>query len=68
MKASELLDVADVERLALRPGDILVFKCPNRLTAEEFEYVRARFKELLRDAKVMVVEGGADIAVLRAEE
>lgn len=67
MKASDLLDVATVERLALKPGDILVFKYPNRLTAAEFEYVSARFKELLPDTKVLVFEDGADVAVLRAE-
>lgn len=67
MTAAELLDVAEVERLVLKPGDILVLKCPNLLTAEEFDEISARFKAKFPDTKVMVVEGGADIAVLRAE-
>ena len=68
MTAAELLDTAEVERLALKPGDILVFKSPRYLTAAEFEYISKRFKAMLpEDTKVMVLEGGADVAVLRAE-
>lgn len=67
MTAAELLDTVEVERLALRPGDILVLKCPQHLTIEEFEEISARFKEMFPDTKCMVLDGGADIAVLRAE-
>lgn len=67
MTAAELLDTAEVERLALQPGDILVFKCPMRLTEAEFVEIVERFKEMLPDTKVMILEGGADVAVLRAE-
>lgn len=67
MTAAELLDVAEVERLALKPGDVLVLKCPQHLTIEEFEEISARFKEMFPDTKCLVLEGGIDVAVLRAE-
>lgn len=67
MTAAELLNVTEVERLALRPGDILVFKCPRALTPEEFEELSSRLKERFPDTKAMFLEGGMDVAVLRAE-
>lgn len=67
MTAAELLDTVEVERLALRPGDILVFKCPGQLTIEEFEGLSARLKERFPDTEAMILEGGMDVAVLRAE-
>lgn len=68
MTAAELLDVAEVERLALKPGDILVFKCPMPLSDDDFETIRARLRENLPEStKVLVLDNGADVAVLRAE-
>lgn len=66
--AAELLDAAEVERLALRPGDILVFKCPMPLADADFETIRDRLREGLPEStKVLVLDNGADLAVLRAE-
>lgn len=68
MTGAELLDVAEVERLALKPGDILVFKCPMALSDEEFETIRERLRERLPSStQVLVLDNGADLAVLRAE-
>lgn len=67
MTAGELLDVTEVERLALKPGDILVLKCPLQLSLEEFEEISARLKEQFPNTKCMILEGGIDVAVLRAE-
>ncbi|NUS26055.1 MAG: hypothetical protein HOV92_17785 [Streptomyces sp.] len=67
MTATELLDTAEVERLALRPGDALVLKCPHLISDAEFTEISARFKEVFPDTRVLIIEGGADIAVLRAE-
>jgi hypothetical protein len=67
MTAAELLDTAEVERLTLRPGDILVFKCPIQLSDAEIQEISARFKVELPGTKVMILEAGADVAVLRAE-
>ena len=67
MTAAELLDTAEVERLALRPGDILVFKCPMRLSDADYTEISERIKERFPDTKAMILEGGMDVAVLRAE-
>ena len=64
---AELLDVTEVERLALKPGDILVLKCPRNVTDAEFNEISAQFRAQLPDTQVLVLEGGMDIAVLRAE-
>lgn len=65
--AADLLDTTEVERLALRPGDILVFKCPMRLNDDEYTEISERIKERFPDAEAMILEGGMDVAVLRAE-
>ncbi|RPE40263.1 hypothetical protein EDD90_3299 [Streptomyces sp. Ag109_O5-1] len=67
MTAAGLLDTVEVERLALQPGDILVFKCPMRLSDAEYTEIYERIKERLPDTEAMILEGGMDIAVLRAE-
>ena len=67
MTAAELLNVTEVERLALGPGDMLVFKCPMRLTDEEYAEIGNRFRESVPGMKVIVLEGGADISVLKRD-
>lgn len=67
VSAAELLEAIEVEHLTLTPGDILVFKCQNLLTRDEFDAIREHVKLVLPDTKVLVVEGGADLAVLRRE-
>lgn len=67
MTAAELLATIEVEHLALEPGDTLVFKYSKLLTRVEFEEIREQVQRVLPDTKVLVLEGGADVAVLRAE-
>ena len=68
MTGAELLAVTDVERLALGPGDILVLKYPERLTEVEFEEIGNRIRAVIPDpnTKIIVLEAGLDISVLRA--
>lgn len=67
MTAAELLAAIEVEHLTLPPGAILVFKCPQQLTSTEFETIREHIQRVLPDTRVLVVEGGADVAVLEAD-
>jgi spore coat polysaccharide biosynthesis predicted glycosyltransferase SpsG len=67
VSAAELLAAIEVEHLTLQPGDTLVFKSPKLLTRAEFEAIREHVQRVLPDTNVLIVEGGADVAVLRAE-
>jgi hypothetical protein len=67
MTAADLLDLIEVERLTLEPGDTLVLKCSRLLTAAEFDAIGEQFKANLPGTKVLILEGSVDLAVLRAE-
>ena len=68
MTAVDLTDVAEIERLALRPGDAIVYKHPRRLDRHDYDYVSEQLKTAFPDRKILILEDGADLAVLRAEE
>lgn len=68
----------DVEKLAaifeavkvmpLRPTDVLVFRCPGMLSAEQAAEIRQRLEAAVPgDHAVILLEGGCDIEVLRLE-
>jgi len=70
MTAAELLDVTEVERLALRPGDMLVFKCQQSLSDAEYAELEDRTKAALGglNVKILVLDGGLDVQVIRSEQ
>lgn len=69
MTGAELIDVAEVERLALGPDDMLVLKSPMLLSEDEHAEIAARLRALLPPGtKILVLEAGLDISVLRASE
>lgn len=68
MTAAELVDVAEVERLRLRPGDTLVVKVPYWMNVDEYAQLSENMTKAFPDTKIVVLERGADLAVLRAEE
>lgn len=69
MTAAELLDVIEVERTALNPGDIVVLKYPDMLSMAEFDELKTRMEASFKDlgVKIALLEGGLDISVLKAE-
>ena len=55
-----------ISKLELRPGDMIVFKCRDRLSQRSADHLRAEAKKIFgEDRKCLVLEGGLDIAVLR---
>lgn len=50
--------------LKIEPGDIVVLKHPHRLSFEAHERLRKVFKDLV-NAKVIILEDGMDIGVLK---
>lgn len=57
-----------IARLDLRPGDILVFKCKERLPSEAVARMRYDVGKYLGGHRALVLDGGLDIAVLTAAE
>ncbi len=58
----------NIARLDLRPGDILVVKLKDRVNTAALTHWREGLGHILPDNKCMILEGGADLAVLTAAE
>lgn len=57
-----------IAKLELQPGDVLVLKFPEKLSREQMDNVRQAFSGAFSGFKAMILDGGADIAVLSAKE
>jgi hypothetical protein len=58
----------EIARLDLRPGDILVLRFQDRLRPEAIEHIRLTMKDVAGDHRCLVLENGAELAVLTAAE
>lgn len=56
--------LSDVQRLELRPGDVLVFKTPHRLSEAAIDQLGLEMERLFPGRKCIVLEAGLDVAVL----
>jgi hypothetical protein len=65
-------DLSDLEfkvgRLDLKPGDLLVAKFKERLPQTAIGRIRESFNAVIPGVKVLVLENGADLAILTAAE
>lgn len=65
-------DIDDIEfkiaRLDLRPGDILVVKCRDRLTRETVVRLQEVIRATAPGHKGLILERGMDLAILTAAE
>lgn len=60
----ERLELQDVRRLRLAPGDVLVVRIPERITREQAERIKRTVQDALPAARpVLVFEGGATLDV-----
>jgi hypothetical protein len=57
-----------IEVVDIRPGDTLVFSFPNRVPRDVFERIKAQYKNAGVAAKIIVLESGAAISVIREKE
>jgi hypothetical protein len=57
-----------IARLDLRDGDILVLKVPGYIPRSHHDSVRDQVMKATNGHKVLVLDGGADLAVLTAAE
>jgi hypothetical protein len=58
----------EIARLDLRPGDILVLRFQDRLRPEAIENIRRTMKDVVGDHRCLILENGAELAVLTAAE
>ncbi len=57
-----------VKVLPLRPGDILVIRCKDRFPMEAMDRFRALLEKEIPGHRILVLENGTDIEVLRRED
>lgn len=57
-----------ISRLDLRPGDILVIRCKQHVRLETVDLIREQLRDVIGAHKVMILDGGADLAILTAAE
>lgn len=68
-----MAELSEIEfgRLDIRDGDVLVLRTPRTLSREQRDwltaYINERLGEHLKQTKVLILESGFDIAVLRKE-
>jgi len=51
--------------LETKENDILVFRCKENLTARDKEYMLSRLKEFKFSNKVLILDGGMKLTILR---
>ena len=55
---------AEVQRMEVRPGDVVVARCQERIRPEFEVYLRKRLRAAFPDNQVIVVDGGMELQVL----
>ncbi len=63
-RSVEIRYLGDLQRLEMKPGEVLVLKCQDRLPLAAVERIKAHFTNELPGVKVLVLDGGMDIGVL----
>ena len=59
------LEIVEIAKLDLAPGDILVVKTDAHLSRDVAESIRAATGRILPETKCIILDGGIDITVLR---
>jgi hypothetical protein len=62
------LELEDVRRLDIKPGQILVATVPDHTTIQQAEQIRDHLRTELPDIKVMVVSHNLELMVLNPQE
>lgn len=55
----------DLATLSLQPDDVIVLRHEKRLSPEDTEHIIERMKRDLTGHKVLILEGGLDLSILR---
>lgn len=69
MNGKELLELAEVKRVPLRPGDTLAVYCSREPSDQEVDYIRRSLQVILEQGiRVMVLPPKFELEVLGSEE
>jgi hypothetical protein len=64
LEVTVTIELEDVRRLHLDPGDVLVVRLPHRPSPEEAWHLRERLADVFPGRKALILGPGADIEVL----
>lgn len=56
--------VSEVQRMEIRPGDVVVVKCEVLIRPEFKVYLQKQIRAAFPDNKVIVIDGGIELQVL----
>lgn len=59
-----LAPIKHIERLELRPGDILFVRCQERFSVEAYERMKHQLSDIFPAHKVVILENGVEIGVI----
>ena len=59
------IKMLDMQVLSLKPGDVVVLRHPGKLSDIAFAIMRESIQPLFPDNKIMLLEEGASISVIR---
>lgn len=60
--------IGEVQRLELKPGDLVVLKCEDTIRPEFEVYLRKQAARLFPGHETIVIHGGIDLQVVSAPE
>ncbi|MFA6204490.1 MAG: hypothetical protein WC710_15030 [Gallionella sp.] len=66
IKLPEIFEAVKI--LQLQPDDVVVFRCDMFLSMDQRERIMGLLKNQFTDNKILILDGGADIDILREEK
>lgn len=63
-----LINIQDLRRVRLEPGDILVLTYPGRLSLAGHDAIRTTFNSIFPGHRIIVLEDGMSLGVVAAEK
>jgi hypothetical protein len=62
-----------MQKLEIKDGDVIVLKCKQKITNEAAKHMRESYQKAMesfriKDIKVLILEDGIDIGVLRGKD
>jgi len=63
------IDGRDIQRLYLKPGDVLIYTYPGKLRSDTADIIRERLREIFEaDIPIVILDHGARLQVVNKNE